>query len=163
MQRIFERKGVVTVAKSYEVPGEGRKTETREVNEDELLEATIEANVEDVADNGDEFELTSDPNDMVEVRKAVQAAGIDYNAADVAFVATFDQDIDTGLRRTGVPVSLEEAAWVDGASAMQALRSIVLPLIAVSTLFFVFQNTIEFRGVPFLMKDLTSPVAGIQA
>lgn len=30
----------------------------------------------------------------------------------------------------GVPVSLEEAAWVDGASAMQALRSIVLPLIA---------------------------------
>ena len=95
VQRIFERKGVVTVAKNYEVPGEGRKTETREVNEDELLEATIEANVEDVADNGDEFELTSDPNDMVEVRKAVQAAGIDYNAADVAFVATFDQDIDT--------------------------------------------------------------------
>ncbi|MGP4016626.1 carbohydrate ABC transporter permease [Saccharopolyspora sp. 5N708] len=29
----------------------------------------------------------------------------------------------------GVPVSLEEAAWVDGASGMQALRSIVLPLI----------------------------------
>jgi multiple sugar transport system permease protein len=29
----------------------------------------------------------------------------------------------------GVPISLEEAAWVDGASAMQALRSIVLPLI----------------------------------
>ncbi|MDA3644683.1 carbohydrate ABC transporter permease [Saccharopolyspora indica] len=29
----------------------------------------------------------------------------------------------------GVPISLEEAAWVDGASAMQALRTIVLPLI----------------------------------
>lgn len=29
----------------------------------------------------------------------------------------------------GVPVTLEEAAWVDGASAMQALRSVVLPLI----------------------------------
>ncbi|MGW1681925.1 carbohydrate ABC transporter permease [Saccharopolyspora sp. NPDC002376] len=29
----------------------------------------------------------------------------------------------------GVPISLEEAAWVDGASAMQALRAIVLPLI----------------------------------
>jgi multiple sugar transport system permease protein len=28
----------------------------------------------------------------------------------------------------GIPVSLEEAAWVDGASPMQALRSIVLPL-----------------------------------
>ncbi|MFI9388217.1 carbohydrate ABC transporter permease [Kutzneria sp. NPDC052558] len=30
----------------------------------------------------------------------------------------------------GIPVSLEEAAWVDGASSMQALRSIVLPLMA---------------------------------
>lgn len=28
---------------------------------------------------------------MVEVRKAVQAAGIDYNSADVAFVPTFGQ------------------------------------------------------------------------
>ncbi len=95
VQRIFERKGVVTVAKSMEVPGEGRKTATREITEDEVLEATIEANVEDVNDNGDEFELVSDPNDMVEVRKAVQAAGIDYNSADIVFVATFDQQIDT--------------------------------------------------------------------
>ena len=30
----------------------------------------------------------------------------------------------------GVPLSLEEAAWVDGASPAQALRSVVLPLIA---------------------------------
>jgi multiple sugar transport system permease protein len=30
----------------------------------------------------------------------------------------------------GIPVSLEEAAWVDGASSMQALRAIVLPLMA---------------------------------
>ncbi|MEV0696504.1 carbohydrate ABC transporter permease [Saccharopolyspora sp. NPDC050389] len=29
----------------------------------------------------------------------------------------------------GVPIELEEAAWVDGASAMQALRAVVLPLI----------------------------------
>jgi multiple sugar transport system permease protein len=29
----------------------------------------------------------------------------------------------------GVPLSLEEAAWVDGASSMQTLRAIVLPLI----------------------------------
>ncbi len=95
VQRLFERKGIVTVAKVQEAPAEGRKAATRTITEDELLEATIEANVEDVEDNGEEFELTSDPNDLVEVRKAVQAAGIDYNSADVAFVATFDQDIDT--------------------------------------------------------------------
>lgn len=29
----------------------------------------------------------------------------------------------------GVPIDLEEAAWVDGASGMRALRSVVLPLI----------------------------------
>ncbi|MGO4955884.1 YebC/PmpR family DNA-binding transcriptional regulator [Luteococcus sp. Sow4_B9] len=90
VQRLFERKGVVTVAKKQEVE-EGRKTTTREVTEDELLEATLEANVEDVNDNGDEFELICDPNDMVEVRKAVQAAGIDYNSADVSFMPSFGQ------------------------------------------------------------------------
>lgn len=94
VQRLFERKGVVTVAKTQEAPAEGRRTVTREVTEDELLEATLEADVEDVTDNGDEFELVCDPNDMVEVRKAVQAAGIDYNSAEVAFVPTFGQVID---------------------------------------------------------------------
>ena len=38
--------------------------------------------------------MVSDPNDMVEVRKAIQAAGIDYDSAEVEFVAGFDQDVD---------------------------------------------------------------------
>ncbi len=96
VQRLFSRKGVVTVAKEQEVESTtSRKTEKRTISEDELLEATIEANVEDLTDLGDEFELVSDPNDMVEVRKAVQAAGIDYDSADVAFVASFDQLVDS--------------------------------------------------------------------
>lgn len=93
--RLFERKGVVTVAKTQEVESDSRKTQTREIDEDELLEATIEANVEEINDLGDAFELISDPNDMVEVRKAVQAAGLDYDSADVQFVASFDQMIDS--------------------------------------------------------------------
>lgn len=93
VQRLFTRKGVVTVAKSQEVAGEHRKTTTREISEDELLEATIDANVEDVTDNGDEFALVSDPNDMIEVRKAVQAAGIDYESAEVSFQPSFEQEI----------------------------------------------------------------------
>ena len=95
VQRLFARKGVVTVAKTQEVESDSRKTQTREISEDELLEATIEAEVEDIIDDGDVFELLCDPNDMVEVRKAVQAAGIDYDSAEVAFVAGFDQIVDS--------------------------------------------------------------------
>lgn len=95
VQRLFERKGVVTVAKVQEVPGEGRKTTTREYTEDDVLEATMEANVEDVIDSDDVFELYCDPNDLVEVRKAVEQAGMDYDSAEVQFVASFNQEVDS--------------------------------------------------------------------
>ncbi|WP_341728775.1 YebC/PmpR family DNA-binding transcriptional regulator [Brooklawnia sp.] len=95
VQRLFNRKGVVTVAKEQEVATEGRKTQTRSITEDDLLEATIEANAEDISDEGDAFDLISDPNDLVAVRKAVQAADIDYDSAEVQFVASFDQAIDS--------------------------------------------------------------------
>ena len=95
VQRLFTRKGVVTVAKEQQVDTDSRKSQTRTITEDELLEATIEANAEDISDEGDAFELISDPNDLVAVRKAVQAAGIDYDSAEVQFVASFDQEVDS--------------------------------------------------------------------
>ncbi|BEH03565.1 YebC/PmpR family DNA-binding transcriptional regulator [Brooklawnia propionicigenes] len=95
VQRLFTRKGVVTVAKEQQVDTDSRKSQTRTITEDELLEATIEANAEDISDEGDAFELISDPNDLVAVRKAVQAAGIDYDSAEVQFVASFDQVVDS--------------------------------------------------------------------
>lgn len=54
----------------------------------------------------------------------------------------------------GVPVSLEEAAWVDGASAMNALRRIVVPLMrpGISVVFiFVFIQAWGNFFVPFLL------------
>ena len=95
VQRLFTRKGVVTVAKEQQVDTDSRKSQTRTITEDELLEATIEANAEDISDEGDAFELISYPNDLVAVRKAVQAAGIDYDSAEVQFVASFDQEVDS--------------------------------------------------------------------
>ncbi len=57
-----------------------------------------------------------------------------------------------------VPISLEEAAWMDGASSMRALRSIVIPLmrpgIAVVAIFVFFQAWGNFF-VPFIL--LLSP------
>ena len=82
VQRVFARKGVVVVPK---------KQESGELSEDDLLEATLDANPEDVSDEGDTFEITCDPNDTVPVRKAVQDAGYDYDSAEVAFVPSFTQ------------------------------------------------------------------------
>ncbi|AFV89609.1 MAG: YebC/PmpR family DNA-binding transcriptional regulator [Acidipropionibacterium acidipropionici] len=93
VQRLFERKGVVEVSKTFEVE-EGRKTVTKEVSEDELMEATIDAEPEDIVDEGESFEVISDPNALVDVRKAVQAAGIDYESAEVAFKADFNQPVE---------------------------------------------------------------------
>ena len=82
VQRVFARKGVVVVPK---------KQESGELSEDDLLEATLDANPEDVSDEGDTFEITCDPNDTVPDRKAVQDAGYDYDSAEVAFVPSFTQ------------------------------------------------------------------------
>lgn len=83
--RVFDRKGVVEVAAK-----QGGTT----ITEDDLLEATMDAAVEDIWEFGDSFKIASDPNDMVEVRKAVQAAGYDYESAEVEFVAQYDQAIN---------------------------------------------------------------------
>ncbi|WP_417561593.1 carbohydrate ABC transporter permease [Microbacterium sp.] len=58
----------------------------------------------------------------------------------------------------GVPISLEEAAWIDGASAMAALRRVVVPLMrpGLSVVFiFVFIQAWGNFFVPFIL--LLSP------
>lgn len=93
VRRLFERKGVVIVPKTWQVE-EGRKTVAKSVSEDELMEATLDAPVENIEDQVDAFEIICDPNDLVDVRKAVQAAGLDYESAEVRFVPSFTQQVD---------------------------------------------------------------------
>jgi YebC/PmpR family DNA-binding regulatory protein len=85
VSRLFTRKGVVVIGKSQERAGA-----PWEVTEDDVLEATLDAGAEDVTDLGDSFEVQSEPGDVVAVRTALQAAGIDYDSAEVQFVATMD-------------------------------------------------------------------------
>ena len=54
--RMFSRKGVVTVAKEQD---------GRTLTEDDVLEATLDADPEEVNDLGDSFEIISDPSDTV--------------------------------------------------------------------------------------------------
>ena len=83
--RVFSRKGVVTVTKQQD---------GRVVTEDDILEATLDADPEEVNDLGDTFEVVSDPANTVALRTAVQAAGLDYDSAEVSFVPEFTQDVD---------------------------------------------------------------------
>ncbi len=84
VQRLFARKGVVQVLKA-----QGDAV----LDEDALLEATLDAEPEDVVDDGEGFRILSDPSSVVAIRTAVQAAGYDYESAEVEFVPSFEQEV----------------------------------------------------------------------
>ncbi|MEW6899632.1 YebC/PmpR family DNA-binding transcriptional regulator [Trueperella pyogenes] len=83
---MFSRKGVV------EVPTDGN-------DEDELLMAVLDAGAEEISNYGEIFEILSEPNDVVEVRKALQSAGVDYNSAEVQFVPSMKVAVDLETAR----------------------------------------------------------------
>jgi YebC/PmpR family DNA-binding regulatory protein len=83
--RMFSRKGVVILAKDQD---------GRQLTEDDVLEATLDADPEEVNDLGETFEIISDPSNTVAVRTAVQQAGLDYESAEVSFVPDYTQEVD---------------------------------------------------------------------
>ncbi len=83
----FSRKGVILVAAA-----EG-------VSEDSLLEAVLEVGVDDIEAREDQFVITTDPSVMVDVRMALQSAGIDYESADVEFVSSMPIQVDADTAR----------------------------------------------------------------
>ena len=70
----FERKGVVVLPKRAGV------------GEDELMEAVLEAGVEDLVDQGDTWQITSAPGDLPDVRAALEGAGIEFDSADLTML-----------------------------------------------------------------------------
>jgi YebC/PmpR family DNA-binding regulatory protein len=83
--RMFNRRGVVVVDKEQD---------GQTITEDGVLEATLDAGPEEINDLGESFEIICDPNDVVEVRTAIQNAGYDYESAEVSFVPSYTQPID---------------------------------------------------------------------
>ena len=82
---LFNRKGGVLVPRSQE---------SREVTEDDVLEATLDAGAEEVNDLGDSFEVISEATDLVAVRTALQSAGVDYDSAEASFVPSMQVELD---------------------------------------------------------------------
>jgi len=79
---MFNRKGVIIVNK---VDG---------VTEDGILESVLDAGAEEVNDLGESFEVVSEASDLVKVREALQAAGIDYESADTSFLPSVSVPLD---------------------------------------------------------------------
>ncbi len=79
---MFTRKGVVIVPL---VDG---------LSDDDVLLAVLEAGAEEVNNLGEAFEVVSEATDLVEVRTALQSAGIDYDSADPTFLPSVTVDLD---------------------------------------------------------------------
>jgi len=83
----FTRKGVISIEA------------TDSVDEDAILEAVMDAGVEDVKNHGVGFEVITDPSQLVPAREALQAAGIDYDSAEVEFVPNLQIEVDLETAR----------------------------------------------------------------
>jgi YebC/PmpR family DNA-binding regulatory protein len=83
----FHRKGMIIVDK------------TSGVDEDELMLAALEAGAEDIADQGDTWDITTAPTDFIKVRDALTEAGLAMASADLTMIAS-----------TAVPLATEADA-----------------------------------------------------
>ncbi len=70
---MFDKKGLISVEKSIS-------------DEDTLMEIGLEAGAEDVKDEGDCFEIITEPSDFDTVREAVEAASIAYEIAEITMI-----------------------------------------------------------------------------
>lgn len=83
----FHRKGVIGVRR---VAG---------VTEDDILGAVLDAGAEEVNDRGEGFDIITEPGSLVAARTALQAAGIDYESADIEFVPQVLVEVDADTAR----------------------------------------------------------------
>lgn len=96
---LFSRKGQVIVTKESGA------------TEDDLMEAALEAGVEEINDLGEAFELVSEATDVVAVRTAIQAANIDYEQAEVTWIPSMkvETDVDTTRKMLRLIDALEDS------------------------------------------------------
>ncbi len=78
---LFQKKGLLVVPKAG-------------VNEDRLTEIVLDAGAEDLAEDGDTWEITTDPKDFEAVREALKAAKIPTEVAEVTMIASTYQKLE---------------------------------------------------------------------
>ncbi|HMD46523.1 MAG TPA: YebC/PmpR family DNA-binding transcriptional regulator [Acidimicrobiales bacterium] len=70
----FERKGVIHLP--------------RDLDEDQIMEVAMDAGAEDLADEGEQWRLTTAPGDLAAVRGALEQAGLPVTSADLTLEPT---------------------------------------------------------------------------
>ena len=78
---LFHKKGLIVVPKAG-------------VDEDRLTEIVLDAGGEDLADEGDSWEVTTDPKDFEAVRDALKAAKIPTEVSQVTMIASTYQKLE---------------------------------------------------------------------
>ena len=69
----FDRKGIILV------DGDG-------VDEETLMEAALDAGAEDIVEDGSQWQITTEPTELMAVRSSLDAAGIGYASAELTMV-----------------------------------------------------------------------------
>ncbi|HEY4744259.1 MAG TPA: YebC/PmpR family DNA-binding transcriptional regulator, partial [Desulfuromonadaceae bacterium] len=69
---MFDKKGLITFDKG--------------VDFEQLFEAAIEAGADDVAEEDEQIEVTTDPSNFIEVREALEAKGFKFANAEVTMI-----------------------------------------------------------------------------
>ena len=83
----FERRGVILIDR------EGAP------DEDRLVELVLEAGADDLADDGDQWRVTTEPNALAEVRAALEGAGVSLASADLSMVPQATVRVEGGQAR----------------------------------------------------------------
>jgi len=78
---LFSKKGVINVAKGV-------------VDEDRLTEIALDAGADDLSDEGESWEIVTDPKEFDAVLAAIKAAGITPEYAEVTMVASTYQKLE---------------------------------------------------------------------
>jgi YebC/PmpR family DNA-binding regulatory protein len=102
----FTQKGLITV------PVEGNE-------EDRVLEVALEAGAEDLATEGENFEVTTNPKDFATVRNALDEAGIAVEHAEVTRIpgSTVELDQDAARKILKLMDALDDQDDVQNVSA----------------------------------------------
>ena len=83
---MFEKKGFFLVP-------------AHEIDEETLMDITLDAGVEDIREAGDSFELTCDPATYREVANVLEAAGIQPSASQITLIPKDTVDLDAPTAR----------------------------------------------------------------
>lgn len=78
----FEKKGIILIDAS-------------QGSDEEVLDAALEAGAEDIETEGDTYEVTTAPNDVMDVKDALEAGGITVASAEISMLPKSTVQVDT--------------------------------------------------------------------